>query len=85
MQSLERATSPQDRQLLARFLSNKGLPPEDVPAMRELYQRNGVIDAAQEEVRLHTERAESELQHLPESEARQMLAWFTQMLLNRRF
>ncbi|MBL7988982.1 MAG: polyprenyl synthetase family protein [Chlorobi bacterium] len=85
VQSLERATSPQDRQLLARFLSNKGLPPEDVPAMRELYQRNGVIDAAQEEVRLHTERAESELQHLPEGEARQMLAWFTQMLLNRRF
>lgn len=85
VQALERATLSRDRQLLERFLSNKGLPPEEVPMMRELYERNGVIEAAQQEVRVHTERAESELQMLPEGEARQMLVWFTQMLLNRRF
>ncbi|MCE7933910.1 MAG: polyprenyl synthetase family protein [Chlorobi bacterium CHB2] len=85
VRALERATLPDDRQLLSRFLSAKGFPPEEVPAMRSLFQRNGVIEAAQQEVRLHTERAEQELQILPEGEPRQMLLWFTQMLLNRRF
>ncbi len=83
IQALDRAHSAEDRALLERFIANKGLPADQVDAMRGLYQRNGVLEAAREDVRLYIERAKDDLAVLPTTPAREMLVWFAHMLMNR--
>lgn len=53
--------------------------------VREIYSRLGVLDRAKEQVRCDTDAALTELNALPETQAREMLAWFAEMLLRRSY
>ncbi len=83
VRALERVREGEDRALLDRLLADKGVPPEDVPRMRDLYDRHGILDAARADVRDHVERSYHDLNRLPESPARDMLGWFSRMLMTR--
>ncbi len=83
IRALERAESAEDRALLDRLLANKGLPAESVPAMRELYERLGVIDDAWRDIRSYTELARHDLAPLGDDGARRMLTLFAEMVMNR--
>lgn len=83
VQALARVGNGNDRALLDRLIENKGLPAGEVLAVRDLYKRHGVIDAAREDVRSYIERAKQDLSALPDAPAREMLVWFADMLMNR--
>jgi geranylgeranyl diphosphate synthase type II len=83
VRAMESIRNGSDRPLLDRLLDGKGLPEADVAAMRSLYERNGILDAARDDVRHYIERAEADLAPLPANPARDMLSWFAQMLMKR--
>jgi geranylgeranyl diphosphate synthase type II len=84
VRALERVMGGDDRRLLDTMLANKGLPEERIGAMRDLYERHGILADARREVRRSIERAEADLAAIGDTPARAMLLWFSQMLLNRR-
>lgn len=83
LRALERVQDGADRALLDAFLTGRGLPAEQIPAMRDLYERNAVLDAARDDVRHYIEAAKADLGALDETPARDMLVWFAHMLMNR--
>jgi geranylgeranyl diphosphate synthase type II len=83
VQALDRVTDGEDRQLLDRFLQEQGLPEDQVNAMRDLYERHGILDVARDDVRRYIDCATSDLAVLPDTPARDMLLWFAQMLMTR--
>ena len=84
VRALGQVSDGEDRALLERLLANKGLPADCIPAMRDLYDRHGILDAARDDVRAYIERADADLLVLPDTPARGMLVWFSQMLMNRK-
>lgn len=83
VQALQRVVDGEDRRLLDRLLEGKGLLPKEVPAMRALYDRHGILQSARDDVRSHVEQAQERLSDLPDTPARAMLGWFSTMLMNR--
>jgi geranylgeranyl diphosphate synthase, type II len=74
-----------ENDLMERFLCNRGLPQADVPAMRDLMQRLGVLDDARAAVQTLTNEAYSDLQHLSNPDGKALLAGFADMLLQRSY
>lgn len=74
----------EDRQLLERLLQNPGLPAEEVPAAREMFKRNGILQSASEAVVAYSNRAVEAIERGVEpSEARDHLVELCEMLVNR--
>lgn len=84
LQALARALSESDAALMHTFMENKGLPRESVPLMQSLFERNGIVRDAKAEVERQTQRAHAALDLLPQTNARAMLHWFADMLLQRQ-
>ncbi|MDB5032814.1 MAG: Geranylgeranyl pyrophosphate synthase [Chlorobi bacterium] len=84
VRALEQTTDGDDRRMLDQMLAKKGLAEEMIPVMRDFYDRRGILDSARRDVRLYIERAEADLQVLPETKAREMLIWFAQMIMSRK-
>lgn len=62
--------SASDNALLAEFLEQRGLPEERVGEMMALFERNGALAAARQNVALYTDRADEALKSLPQNEYR---------------
>lgn len=78
-----RDLSSEDRILLQRLLDTPGLPAGEVPAIREMFDCNGVLKDATAAVEEYSRRAIEALTELPPSEARDMLEWLCRMLVDR--
>jgi geranylgeranyl diphosphate synthase type II len=74
-----------DRKLLIQVVREKGASRRLIPAYRRIYFETGAIDAARRRIKKDISRAKKELHKLPASKAQAMLAWFTDMLLNRTY
>ena len=74
-----------DKKMLLGLITRGGTSRKNIPAVREIYQRCGVIDLAKETIAENINGANEQLSRLPKSSARDMLFWFSQMLLNRNF
>ena len=74
-----------DRRLLARIIERGGASKRDILAVREAYERSGVIELARRTIAKNTALANGRLSRLGKSPAREMLFWFSDMLLNRNF
>ncbi len=83
VRALDRVDSGDDRALLDVLLENNGLDSEKIDAMRDLYQRNGIVADAREDVRRYIDRAGEHLAALPPGDAVDMLHQFSAMLLQR--
>lgn len=85
IRALEKATTPEDKKLLEIFLREKGLPQAEAPRIRALFENTGVILEAKRQVEQLTTQANEALDALRPSRARDMLHWFAQSLIQRRF
>jgi geranylgeranyl diphosphate synthase, type II len=74
-----------DKKMLRSIITHGGTSRRNIPAVRDIYERWGVIDMAKKAVAQNIQRASLQLTHLKRSGAREMLAWFSEMLLNRNF
>lgn len=83
LQAVRHLTEPNDKELMQEFLDNSGLQTVKVPMMIDIFRRTGVLKMASEEVSQRTERAHEMLNQLPETDARELLHKFADVLLAR--
>ncbi len=74
-----------DKKMLRSIITHGGTSKRNILAVRSIYERCGVIDMAKKTVSQNIQRASLKLAHLKRSDAREMLAWFSEMLRNRNF
>lgn len=85
LNALKKANSAGQKDLLDRIILKNGTPvtDEDITSVKELYSKLGVIDETGEQIEYYTNKAGEYLKFVPESEAKEMLNWFSQMLIGR--
>lgn len=83
LRSLELATGD-DRQLLQSIIDNNGTTPDQVPVVREIYERCGVLEETRQRINSDTEAALSALDSLP-GEGKEYLKGFACVLMQRDF
>ena len=74
----------EDKKMLQRIVQNGGTSKRNVNSVRQIFYSTGAVDAAQRQIANDITEAKEKLRQLQESESVQMLAWFTDMLLNRK-
>jgi geranylgeranyl diphosphate synthase, type II len=74
-----------DKTLLKTLIRNKGVSGRKVREFRRIYEETGAIEQAKNAVHADIREAKQELDRLKPSPARDMLFWFTDMLLNRTY
>jgi geranylgeranyl diphosphate synthase, type II len=83
LRSLELATGD-DRQLLQSIIDNNGTTPDQVPVVRDIFERCGVLEETRQRINGDTEAALSALDTLP-GEGREYLKGFACVLMQRDF
>lgn len=84
LKALETATDIEDKELLHYVIENKGVKNSDeVLKVKAVYEKYGVIESAVKKVEEFTSMANDHLTLIEDSEAKEMLKWFSDMLLNR--
>lgn len=84
IKGLETVKDKKEKSLLESVITNKGLKKEsDILAVKNIYERYGIIDSATKEIEKYTNMANSHLQKIKNKNSRLMLSWFSYMLLNR--
>lgn len=84
LKALETATEIEDKELLHYVIENKGVKNSDeVLKVKAVYEKYGVIESAVKKVEEYTSMANDHLTLIEDSEAKEMLKWFSDMLLNR--
>ena len=72
-----------DKKLLRTVITRGGTSRKHIGAVRDIYERCGVIDLARQSIAKNIAHANAQLSRLRKSPAREMLFWFSHMLLNR--
>ena len=84
LKALETIKNKKDRALLESVIKNKGIKKEsDIPDIREIYGKYGIIQSAENEIEKYTAAANMYLGKIKNDKLRSMLMWFSYMLLNR--
>jgi geranylgeranyl diphosphate synthase type II len=78
-----RTARGKNRQLLLTGARNGILSPRKIQQFRRVFRETGALAAATEWIERDLHQAKRELEQLPNSPARAMLAWFTDKLLHR--
>ncbi|NTW51451.1 MAG: polyprenyl synthetase family protein [Chlorobiaceae bacterium] len=84
LRSLELATGS-DRQLLQSIIDNSGTTPDQVPVVKAIYERCGVLEQTQQLINKDTEEALAAVDLLPSIEGREYLKGFACILMKRDF
>ncbi len=74
-----------DRRLLLSVIAGGGTSRKNIPLVREIYEHCGVVALAKQTIAKNITAANEQLSRLKKSGARDMLFWFSDMLLNRNF
>jgi Geranylgeranyl pyrophosphate synthase len=88
LKAMELVNKPEDKAKIDFIIGNNGLKTRDEEAIGEIkriYEEYGVIKDAHEAVEKYTTLAENYLNVLKNSEAKEMLVWFSRMLLGRSY
>lgn len=84
LKALETATDKADRILLNSVIENKGVKNDgDIIRIKNVYEKYGVLKHASGMVEEYTYKANAALERIKDSEAKEMLKWFSDMLLTR--
>lgn len=84
LKAIEVAVDAEDKEFLHYIIENKGVKNSDeVIKVKAIYDKYGVIEAASGKVEEYTTLANEQLVNIKESDAKKMLKWFSDMLLNR--
>ncbi|MBN1929399.1 MAG: polyprenyl synthetase family protein [Chlorobiaceae bacterium] len=84
LRSLELATGS-DRELLQSIIDNNGTTPDNVPAVKAIFERCGVLDETRAKINEDTEAALDALESLPFEEGRGYLRGYANILMKRDF
>lgn len=82
--ALERAQG-KDKKLIQSIIKQKGTSRKNVPQVKDLYERLGILDLAKQSIEKDIRQANLQLEKLRDTPARAMLYWFSDMVLNRQF
>lgn len=84
LKALDKAGNSGDGIFLKEILGNKGAKDDkETDKVKNIFEETGVIGDASDAVIHYTEKANKYLDGLKESEAKNMLKWFSEMLLKR--
>jgi geranylgeranyl diphosphate synthase, type II len=84
LKAIEVATEVEDKEFLHYITESKGVKNDaEVQKAKGIYEKYGVMESAAKKVEEYTMMANEELNHIKESDAKLMLKWFSDMLLNR--
>lgn len=81
----EKISNEKDNELLNKLFENNGLDEEYIPAMQELFERNGILIDAENESAKYFKKAKDSLDNLDENEYTLMLAWLLDSLNKRAY
>jgi len=86
IKALEIVKDSNNRRKLESVIINWGVKSEsEIIEIKKIYKDNGVISSAQKEVEGYTHKANEYIENIRESDAKEMLKWFSQLLLGRSF
>lgn len=87
LRAMEKRTSMSlaEQQLLQKFYERGGLSSDEVPAMQRLLEQNGIITDARKVVETLTQNAHQHLAVLSNQRGKELLQYFSTMLLTRNF
>jgi len=80
-----RRSRGKDKALLKTLIKKRGVARGKVKEFRRIFDETGAIEAARSFVKQDIAQAKLELEKLHLSQPREMLSWFTDMLLNRTY
>ncbi len=84
LKAIEKAVETEDKELLHYVIENKGVKNSDeVLKVKAVYEKYGVTESAAQKVEEYTAMANEQLSKIKDSDAKEMLKWFSGMLLNR--
>ncbi|KAA0208029.1 MAG: polyprenyl synthetase family protein [Ignavibacteriaceae bacterium] len=84
----EVVTGESEKKLISEIIENtkdRDISAQAIQKIKEIYSDYNVIDSAANEVKNYTLKADSYLDELDNSDAKEMLKWFSKMLLSRNF
>jgi len=84
LEALKRARG-KDKLLLKRLVKNGGASKKMIGEFKRIFQTTGALGAAAARIQSDIEEAKQQLGSLKPSQARDMLFWFTDMLLHRTY
>lgn len=83
IRAFERATG-KDKKLIQSIIDHKGTSKKNISLVREIYERYGIIELAKQSVDKDIRYANLQLEKLRDSQSRDMLFWFSDLVLNRQ-
>lgn len=84
LKGLETVKDSKEKALLESVIKNKGLKKEsDILKIKDIYEKYGIIESAQKEIEKYTKQANECLWKIKNKKSREMLMWFSYMLLKR--
>ena len=84
IKALERAQG-KDKKLIVSIIKNKGTTKKNVQSVKEIYERYDIIQLAKQSIDKDIRQANLQLEKLRDTPTREMLFWFSEMVLNRQF
>ncbi len=78
-------TQGKDKKIIHSIIKNKGTSKKNVHLVKEIYERYGIIELAKQSIDKDIRQANLQLEKLRDTQAREMLLWFSTMVLNRQF
>ena len=84
LKGLETIKDKKEIALLESVIKNKGLKEEKkINEIKNIYEKNGIINSASDEIEKYTRKANEYLWKIGDKKSRDMLMWFSYMLLKR--
>ncbi|MFZ4621657.1 MAG: polyprenyl synthetase family protein [Bacteroidota bacterium] len=74
-----------DKKLINSIIKNKGTTKKNIPLVKEIYERYDILELAKQSIEKDIRQANLQLEKLRDTPAREMLFWFSTMVLNRQF
>jgi geranylgeranyl diphosphate synthase type II len=81
----EKVDNERDKELLDMFFERNGLGSDYIPAMKELFERNGILNDAETESEKYFQKAKDALNNLDDNEYTKMLGWLLDSLNKRAY
>lgn len=84
IQAYEKTTG-KDKRLIRSVITRKGTNRNNIAKVKEIYERYGILDLAKQSIDRDIQKANLYTRKLRDTPARDMLFWFSDMVLNRQF
>lgn len=86
LNALENTSDKNELETLRAIINNSGIQKdtdEQIKKIKTIYEKNGILENAKKEIEKYTKDAEIRLSIFKDSQAKNMLLWFSKMLMNR--